>query len=163
MQQNITTTAQGEHLYNILFIENVIGLELPKWTEAVFPKNLLALAERNLALLTENDFMKRVRGGKMIQSYSDDVVHWNPELIIIYILGYLVTDVLDKMIQIRNNQLKSTRRLYIYSGHDVTLVNVMRALNIISQTSSKPEFASAIHFELHRNPAFDNDFEVKVK
>lgn len=62
--QNITSLAQGEQLYNILFIEKLFGLELPKWTDAVFPKKLLALAERNLALLTENDYMKRVRGGK---------------------------------------------------------------------------------------------------
>lgn len=136
--QNITTTAQGEQLYNILFIEKAFGLELPKWTEAVYPKKLLALAERNLALLTENDYMKRVRG------------------------GYLVTDVIDKMIQIKSNQLQPARRLYLYSGHDVTLVNVMRALNITSQTSNKPDFTSAMHFELHRNPTFDNDFEVRV-
>ena len=76
--------------------------------------------------------------------------------------GYLVTDVLDKMTQIKNKQLKPPRKLFLYSGHDVTLVNVMRALNIISQTSSKPDFASALHFELHRNPIFDNDSEVKV-
>lgn len=77
--------------------------------------------------------------------------------------GYLVTDVLDKMIQLKNKQLKPARKLFIYSGHDVTLVNVMRALDIISQTSSKPDFASALHFELHHNPlAFDNDSEVKV-
>lgn len=66
LTQNITTTAQGEQLYNILFIEKAFGLELPKWTEDVYPTKLLVLAERNLALLTENDYMKRVRGGKII-------------------------------------------------------------------------------------------------
>lgn len=75
--------------------------------------------------------------------------------------GYLVTDVLDKMIRIKKAQLDPARRLFIYSGHDVTLVNVMRALNISSQTSNKPDFASALHFELHHNP-IDNDSEVKV-
>lgn len=79
-----------------------------------------------------------------------------------YFSGYLVTDVLDKMIKIKNKQLKPARKLFIYSGHDVTLVNVMRALDIISQTSNKPDFASALHFELHQNPLFDNDSEVKV-
>lgn len=51
-------------MYNILSIESGNGLKLPKWTEAVFPDQLLAIAERNLAVLTENDFMKRVKGGK---------------------------------------------------------------------------------------------------
>lgn len=63
--QNITSIAQGEQLYNILFIEKTFGLELPKWTDSVYPKKLLALAERNLAVLTENEYMKRVRGGKI--------------------------------------------------------------------------------------------------
>lgn len=40
------------------------GLLLPKWTESVFPEKLLALAERNLAVLTETDFMKQIKGGK---------------------------------------------------------------------------------------------------
>lgn len=77
--------------------------------------------------------------------------------------GYLVTDVHDKMIQIKNKQLKPERKLFIYSGHDVTLVNVMRALDIISQTSKKPDFAAALHFEMHRNPSFDDDSEIKVE
>ena len=73
--QNITSIAQGEQLYNILFIEKTFGLALPKWTDAVFPTKLLALAERNLALLTENDYMKRVRGGKNI---------WHLKLLLIF-------------------------------------------------------------------------------
>lgn len=129
---------QGEQLYNILSIEKANGLELPKWTESVFPNKLLALAERNLAVLTENAFMKRVKG------------------------GYFVTDVIDKMLEKRSNQLKPNRKVFIYSGHDVTLVNVMRALNIIDQTSRKPDYAAALLFELHHNPKLENDLEVKV-
>ena len=67
------------------------------------------------------------------------------------------------MIQTKDDQLKPARRLFIYSGHDVTLVNVMRALDIISQTSNKPDFTSSLHFELHRNPTLDNNSEVKVR
>lgn len=161
--QNITSLAQGEQLYNILFIEKIFGLELPEWTDAVFPKKLLALAKRNLALLTENDYMKRVRGGNYSHFLSFLFhVFGIGILMVVFFSGFLVTDVLDKMIQTKNEQLKPARKLFIYSGHDVTLVNVMRALGIISQTSRKPDFASALHFELHRNPTFDNDSEVKV-
>lgn len=66
------------------------------------------------------------------------------------------------MIQKKNNKLKPDRRLYIYSGHDVTLVNVMRALDIIPQTTKKPDYASALYFELHQNPLLEDDLEVKV-
>lgn len=83
--------------------------------------------------------------------------------VLISILGYLVTDVLDKMIQKQHNQLKPNRKLFIYSGHDTTLVYVMRALNITSQTTQKPDFASSIHFELHQNAQMQDDFEVKVR
>lgn len=62
----------------------------------------------------------------------------------------------------RSNQEDELRKLYLYSGHDVTLVNVMRALDIIAQTTKKPDYSSALHFELHRNPNMANDFEVKV-
>lgn len=94
-------------------------------------------------------------------------LHENLQLVTVAVVcfllpGYLVTDVLDKMIQLKKKQLRPARKLFIYSGHDVTLVNVMRALDIISQTSRKPDFASALHFELHHNPIFDNDSEVKV-
>ncbi|XP_055315614.1 lysosomal acid phosphatase [Sitodiplosis mosellana] len=135
---NISNVHQGEQLYNILSIEKKNGLKLPKWTESVFPDKLLALAERNLAVLTETDYMKQIKG------------------------GFFVTDVLDKMVRKKNNQLEPDRKLFIYSGHDVTLVNVMRALDIIPQTTRKPDFAAALYFELHQNPLIVGDLEVKI-
>lgn len=154
-----------EKLYNILTIEKEAGLALPKWTDKVYPEKLLALAERNLAVLTENDFMKRVKGGLItfnsVQMNSTiqlpSINHEN-----FYVSGYLVTDILDKMIQMRSNQSKPNRNLYIYSGHDVTLVNTIRALNISSQTSRKPDYGAALYFELHQNPDLANDLEIKV-
>lgn len=38
----------------------------------------------------------------------------------------------------------------------------MRALDIISQTSRKPDYTAALYFELHQNPTLDGDLEVKV-
>lgn len=54
-----------------------------------------------------------------------------------------------------------SRNLYIYSGHDVTLVNVMRALNISAQTANKPDFGATLYFELHENHS-SGQLEVKV-
>lgn len=67
------------------------------------------------------------------------------------------------MLQKKAGELKPDRNLLIYSGHDVTLVNVMRALDIISQTARKPDFAATLTFELHENSSLDDDLEVKVK
>lgn len=61
--QKITSLQRGEQLYDILSIEKAHGLDLPKWTDKIFPKKLLAIAERNMAILTENAFMKRIKGG----------------------------------------------------------------------------------------------------
>lgn len=53
-----------EALYNTLDVESQAGLVLPEWTETVFPDKMLPLAERNLALLTETQFMKKLKGGR---------------------------------------------------------------------------------------------------
>lgn len=92
-----------------------------------------------MAVLTENDFMKRIKG------------------------GYLITHILDKMMKKVNNNLTPDRRLFLYSGHDTTLMNVMRALNITGQTTNKPDFTSSLHFELHQNLSVEGKFDVKVR
>lgn len=55
---------QGEQLYNVLSIYRSNGLELEEWTKSIFPEKLLPIAERHLALLTETDFMKQIKGGE---------------------------------------------------------------------------------------------------
>lgn len=135
--QNITNVDKAEGLYNILAIEKAIGLKLPEWTIEVFPKKLLTMAKRNLAVLTENAYMKRIKGGSFI------------------------TEIVDIMSKKRESRLLPDRNLYIYSGHDVTLVNIMRALEIIEQTSEKPDFGATLAFELHRQNEM-KDYEVKV-
>lgn len=60
--------------------------------------------------------------------------------------------------------LSPNRNVFIYSGHDVTLVNVMRALNISDQTSRKPDYAATLAFELHQGAVKErpNDFSLKA-
>lgn len=99
---------------------------------------MLPLAERSLALFTETPFMKKVKGGA------------------------LLTEILDHMTSKRSRTLTPNRSIFIYSGHDVTLVNLMRALGIIDQTAMKPDFGSALVLELHHSVTYKDDFEVKV-
>lgn len=56
---NITTITDVELLYNTLLVERDAQLELPDWTEKVFPDKMLPIAKRSLALFTETQFMKR--------------------------------------------------------------------------------------------------------
>lgn len=136
--QNISTILDVELLYNTLEIEKNAGLELPDWTENIFPDKMLPLAERSLALFTETPFMKKIKGGAII------------------------SELLDNMIRKRSGILMPERSIFIYSAHDVTLINLMRTMNIIDQTSGKPDFSATIVFELHHSITFDDDFEVKI-
>ncbi|XP_055384870.1 lysosomal acid phosphatase [Condylostylus longicornis] len=136
--QNISNVLHVELLYNILEVERDHGLELPDWTENIFPEKMLPLAERSYALFTETPLMKKVKGGAFI------------------------TEVHNQMINKRKKILNQDRKVFLYSGHDVTMVNVMNSLNILDQTSRKPEYASALVFELHHSVYFRDDFEVKL-
>uniref|UniRef100_A0A182VPN0 Acid phosphatase n=1 Tax=Anopheles minimus TaxID=112268 RepID=A0A182VPN0_9DIPT len=136
--QNISTILDVELLYNTLEIEKSAGLELPDWTEGIFPQKMLPIAERSLALITELPLMKKIKGGA------------------------IVAELLDNAIRRRSGILIPERNIFIYSGHDVTLVNFMRALNVIDQTTGKPDFSATIAFELHHSITFDDDFEVKM-
>lgn len=66
------------------------------------------------------------------------------------------------MILKTTESLKPDRSTFIYSGHDVTLVNVMRALQIIEQTSKKPDYGATLAIELH-NIQYSNGFTIKAK
>lgn len=139
--QNVTNVAKSENIFNTLYIEHSMGLPLPDWTIDIYPEKLLALAERNLALLTETIFMMKVKGGA------------------------LVSDILKKFEQKVTQNLMPDRNLLIYSAHDVTLVNVMRALNISTQTSRKPDYGATLVFELHQGliDSRPEEFSIKVK
>lgn len=60
-----------------------------------------------------------------------------------------------------NGSLKPNRKLYVFSGHDVSLVNIMEAMNISAQTTDKPDFGATLYFELHRSTS-SSQLEVKV-
>jgi len=136
--QNVTNTNDVEFLYNTLYIEHEMGLTLPSWTKAVFPDKMRPLAARNLALLTETPFMRNVKGGA------------------------LVTDIAKKIITKAEEPSKQKRNILLYSAHDVTLVNVMRALDIINQTSDKPDFGATLAIELHYDPNATSNHTVKI-
>ena len=137
--QNVTYLTDVGTLYDTLDIEKSAGLSLPDWTKDVFPSKMLPLAARSLELLTETPFMKRIKGGA------------------------LATEILDQMLQKRAAKLQPDRSLFIYSGHDVTLVNLMRALGVEDQTSNKPDFGATLVLELHDSYSLRDDLEVKVR
>lgn len=134
--ENISSILDVETLHNTLEAEKAAGWALPDWTENIFPEKTLPLAERYLRLLSDTPFMKRIKGGP------------------------LITEIVDTMLG-KRNQL-SERAITIYSGHDVTLVNVMNAMNILDQTTGKPDYSAALAIELHHSLDHIDDMDVKI-
>ncbi|KAH8311267.1 hypothetical protein KR044_005295 [Drosophila immigrans] len=137
--KNISNVLDVELLYSTLKTEEEASLALPDWTENIYPEEIRPLAERSYALFTETHLMKRIKGGAFL------------------------TEILKKMQNKRRKNLNPDRKIFLYAGHDVTLVNVMNSLGIIDQTAKLPEYAAALVFELHNSKSFsDGDFEVKL-
>lgn len=61
--------------------------------------------------------------------------------------GPLLTDIVEQMEQKENKNL--TRNIAIYSGHDSTLANLMKALDVIDQTTVIPNYGATLALELH--------------
>lgn len=75
----------------------------------------------------------------------------------------MLSEIVDHMDKKRLTLLDPDRSIFIYSGHDVTLVNVMSALDIVDQTSSIPDYGASLVMELHYNSiTFQDDFEVRL-
>lgn len=125
-------------LHDLLLIQKENNLTLPTWTESVFPDKLLVIAEKALTVRTQTTYMKLVRGGPMVSRIFNQMLH-------------------------KQNRKEPNRSIYVYSGHDATLMSVMRLLNLTNQTTRKPDYGATLAFELHC-PTHDdcNQFEVRV-
>ena len=113
-----------EYLYNTLDIEHDHNFKLPAWTKSVFPHKMKDLATLSLAVFTYTDTMKRLKGGPIVA----DIVH----------------NMAKKVVR----TLNPNRKIFLYSGHDITLVSVLRALGF--EERFKPDPGASLIVELHR-------------
>lgn len=82
------------------------------------------LAALSLAVFTYTSSMKRFKGGPIV----GDVVH------------HMAKKVL--------HNLNPDRKMFLYSGHDLTIVSVLRALGF--EERIKPDIGASVIIELHR-------------
>jgi lysosomal acid phosphatase len=134
--ENISGFAETEYLHNSLDAMQTAGWTLPTWTASVFPSKTKDIAIRYLKFLTETDFMRKARGGP------------------------LITEIINSMTM--RSQNKTQKSIAIYSGHDVTLVNLMHTLRILDQTDQLPNFSAALAIELHENSAALSGYELRM-
>lgn len=132
--QNMTTLVDVEFLYNTLEIEEQHGLQLPAWTRKFYNNDMRQIAARSLAMFTDGIIQRRLRGGP------------------------LVKEILRCMEESRNDP--KPKRSYFYSAHDITIINVLRAMGFMNELL-KPDYGATLILELYlvNNGA---DQEVKV-
>lgn len=137
---NVTHVRHVEQLYNTVEVQQANGLALPAWAEDtdVYPERMRRLAERTLRVYTETPYMLRMRGGALLTVW------------------------LDNMLARRQRTLQPDRALFVYAAHDVTMVNVARALGVLERTAERPEYAAALVLELHHSVIYPDDMEVRL-
>lgn len=59
----------------------------------------------------------------------------------------------------RKRELVPDRKLFLFSGHDITIVTVMRTLGF--ENLLKPGFGASLTLELHKTNS--NDYFVQVR
>nr|CAD7432325.1 unnamed protein product [Timema monikensis] len=133
--KDIDSILEVELLYNTLEIEERNGLPLPEWTKTVYPGKMKYLASLSLALFTHNDVMRRLNGGP------------------------LVGDIAQHMADKSSGALSASQKLFLYSAHDITIVNVWRMLGMTEML--KPESGAALIVELHL-VGTNKDFQIET-
>ena len=73
-----------------------------------------------------------------------------------HISGMLLKEIIYFMSSIQNNS--TGKKTFLYSGHDLTLVSLMRILAF--EDLLKPKFGSSLIFELHK---IENNHILKVR
>lgn len=156
--------AAAEELCNILLVERDNGLALPEWTKSVFPEKMLPLAERRLEMLTETPYMKLVKAGPLLTEIVRQMSKKRNKELSITDSGNsgALAELLGNQYGIGIGDVAIDRRIAIYSGHDVTLASLTRGLNVVEQTSRKPDYGAALGIEMHQGYNDQDDFEIKV-
>ncbi|XP_036337094.1 uncharacterized protein LOC118747212 [Rhagoletis pomonella] len=102
------------------------GLRLPQWAKSYFPHRMQFLTDQSYIYNVYTPEMQKIKAGPFLKK--------------------MFTEMLEK----REGQLTpSKRKLFIYTGHDTTVVNILSALKIWKR--QLPRYSVMTIFELHKN------------
>lgn len=129
---DVQTINQLDLIHDVLLVEAENNLTLPLWTKQVFPGGQFEKL-RNLAFLTDtwDEEMKRLQAGPFM----------------IELMNHLDEAVIKQ---------SPTRKLFMYSGHDVTISFVLHSLGVFNDLA--PPYASLVMFEL----LYEADWYVQI-
>lgn len=113
-------------VYQNLNAESSMNLTLPEWTKLVYPQPLYYIAGMQCRFENYNTVLIRLNGGRHLK--------------------YVIENGKAKI----NNELIPTgRKIYLISGHENNVNNMLAALNLLT-SAHVPNYGNAIIFELHR-------------
>ncbi|XP_011870066.1 PREDICTED: prostatic acid phosphatase-like [Vollenhovia emeryi] len=131
---NVDSFKIVEHLYDVLFIEQLYNKTLPQWTKSVFPEKMKPLAILSFMIETYNTILQRLKSGP------------------------LLGEMIDHMVKKAQRTLQPDRKLWMYSAHDETIANMLMTLGLFEPHC--PPYTSMILMELRANSK--NEFFVTV-
>ncbi|KAG4068599.1 hypothetical protein HA402_004940 [Bradysia odoriphaga] len=102
---DVGTPEDVQSLYSTLRAETEYGLELPEWTRDYYPDELLNLTKLSFIHNVYTEEMQKFKAGPFLQKM---IKEWKAKR-----EGFLKPD---------------DRKIFLYTGHDSTIVNVLHAL-----------------------------------
>ncbi|XP_064647454.1 prostatic acid phosphatase-like [Lineus longissimus] len=119
---NITNTWQ---LFDILHIEELYNLTLPKWVTDDVYQRLSVFDVLDFVIMANTTELKRLVGGG----------------------GLLVKEMLTHWMEVSNGKMDKDMKFFIYSAHDSTVANLLHTLGVMNGFA--PPYASCVIMELH--------------
>ncbi|KAG8288105.1 hypothetical protein J6590_023471 [Homalodisca vitripennis] len=114
------------------------GLKLPSWVSEIYPQPITSLMiEAFKAGISGSDTMLRLMAGELFE----EAVHFMEARL--------------------KNETSLARQLYLYTGHDFTIVGLQRILGLSDTCHWVVEPSSALILELHTDPATHGSY-IKV-
>lgn len=123
---DIKTPDDVQSLYSTLRAESEFGLKLPHWTKEYYPAKLLPLTKLSYILNVYNDELKKLKGGPFLKK---TISEWDA----------LIAD----------ESSSNNKKMFLYAGHDSTVVNVLSAFNVWCEQF--PSYGIMGLFELHKH------------
>ncbi|XP_017792605.1 PREDICTED: venom acid phosphatase Acph-1-like isoform X2 [Habropoda laboriosa] len=122
---NITETNQAYELYNQLAAQKSMNLAIPEWcTDDVYGK-LQDIVKIEYEIRSHTPLMRRLNGGALIRRFIENITV--------------------------NEECDNPRKIYLYSGHEVNIAAVVKALNLTEP--ELPPYGCAIIVEKLRDQA----------
>ncbi|XP_013184946.2 prostatic acid phosphatase [Amyelois transitella] len=129
--EKVTDYNDINDIYNILFIESLYNFTLPNWTKEVYPDKLVEPSGYSFTTDTATPALARLKVGPLLQ--------------------HITTQMSNKLAFDRYKRNKTEVNLAIFSGHDLTVANVLHSLGLYDGVP--PVYTSTVFLEL----LYDND------